>query len=131
MSLKKRHKLYATILTDLSDPDRPEVLAVAEGRDEAAARKCLEKLAPAQREGVQAYRADMGPAFHAACRELLPNATPVVDRFHVAKRFNEAIDGQRKKNGSSVFRCNQRQPGSQQPARGSGQWCIGQRPSPG
>jgi len=102
LSLKKRHKLYATILTDLSDPDRPEVLAVAEGRDEAAARKCLEKLAPAQREGVQAYRADMGPAFHAACRELLPNATPVVDRFHVAKRFNEAIDGQRKKNHAGV-----------------------------
>jgi transposase len=102
LSLKKRHKLYATILTDLSDPDRPEVLAVAEGRDEAAARKCLEKLAPAQRQGVQAYRADMGPAFHAACRELLPNATPVVDRFHVAKKFNEAIDGQRKKNHAGV-----------------------------
>jgi transposase len=102
LSLKKRHKLYATILTDLSNPERPEVLAVAEGRDEAAARKCLEKLAPAQREGVQAYRADMGPAFHAACRELLPNATPVVDRFHVAKKFNEAIDGQRKKNHAGV-----------------------------
>ena len=102
LSLKKRHKLYATILTDLSDPDRPEVLAVAEGRDEAAARKCLEKLAPAQREGVQAYRADMGPAFHAACRKLLPHATPVADRFHVAKKFNEVIDGQRKKNHAGV-----------------------------
>jgi transposase len=42
LSLKKRHKLYATLLTDLTDPGRPEVLAVAEGRDEAAARKCLE-----------------------------------------------------------------------------------------
>ena len=38
LSLKKRHKLYATILTDLTSPQRPEVLAVAEGRDEAAAR---------------------------------------------------------------------------------------------
>jgi transposase len=102
LSLKKRHKLYATILTDLSDPERPEVLAVAEGRDEAAARKCLEKLAPAQREQVRAYRADMAVAFHNACRELLPKAQAVVDRFHVAKKFHEAIDGQRKKNHPGV-----------------------------
>ena len=102
LSLKKRHKLYATILTDLTDPEQPEVLAVAEGRDEAAARKCLEKLTPAQRERVQTYRADMAQAFHTACRELLPKARPVVDRFHVAKKFNETIDGQRKKNHPSV-----------------------------
>jgi len=98
LSLKKRHKLYATLLTDLTDPERPEVLAVADGRDEAAAGKCLEKLAPAQRQQVRSYRADMAQAFHNACRELLPQARPVVDRFHVAKKFNEAIDGQRKKN---------------------------------
>jgi transposase len=97
LSLKKRHKLYATILTDLTNPGQPEVLAVAGGRDEAAARECLEKLAPAQRQQVQAYRADMSPAFHNGCRELLPNAKAVVDRFHVAKHFNGAIDGQRKK----------------------------------
>jgi transposase len=102
LSLKKRHKLYATILTDLTNPERPEVLAVAEGRDEAAARKCLEKLAEPQRQQVQAYRADMARAFHNACRALLPNAKPVVDRFHVAKQFNEAIDGQRKKNQPGV-----------------------------
>lgn len=102
LSLKKRHKLYATILTDLTDPQRPEVLAVAEGRDEAAARNCLEKLAPAQRQQMQSYRADMAQAFHNACRELLPNAKAVVDRFHVAKHFNEAIDGQRKKNHAGV-----------------------------
>jgi hypothetical protein len=102
LSLKKRHKLYATILTDLTDPEQPEVLAVADGRDEAAARKCLEKLTPAQRQQVRTYRADMAQAFHNACRALLPGAKAVVDRFHVAKKFNEAIDGQRKKNHPGV-----------------------------
>jgi transposase len=102
LSLKKRHKLYVTILTDLTDPDRPEVLAVAEGRDEAAARQCLGKLSEEQRRQVQTYRADMGPAFHAACRDLLKNAKAVVDRFHVAKRFNEAVDRERGKNHPSV-----------------------------
>jgi transposase len=102
LSLKKRHKLYATILTDLTNPQRPEVLAVAAGRDEAAARQCLEKMALAQRQRVQTYRADMAQAFHNACRQLLPKAKPVVDRFHVAKNFNEAIDRQRKKNHAGV-----------------------------
>src|SRR6516225_7837643 len=102
LSLKKRHKLYVTILTDLTDPDRPEVLAVAEGRDEAAARQCLGKLSEEQRRQVQTYRADMGPAFHAACRDLLKNAKAVVDRFHVAKRFNEAVERERGKNHPGV-----------------------------
>jgi transposase len=102
LSLKKRHQRYATILTDLTNPERPAVLAVADGRDEAAAQKCLEKLAPAQRQQVQTYRADRGQPFHNACRGLLPNAQPVVDRFHVAKLFNAAIDGQRKKNHPGV-----------------------------
>ena len=102
LSLKKRHKLYVTILTDLTDPERPEVLAVAEGRDEAAGRQCLGQLSEEQQRQVQTYRADMGQAFHNACRGLLPNARAVVDRFHVAKKFNEAIDGQRKKNYPGV-----------------------------
>lgn len=102
LSLKKRHKLYATILTDLTNPEQPEVLAVATGKDEAAARECLEKLTEAQRQQVQTYRADMSAAYHKACRDLLKNARAVVDRFHVAKKFNEAIDGQRKKNHAGV-----------------------------
>jgi transposase len=102
LSLKKRHRLYVTILTDLTNPDRPEVLAVAHGRDEAAARTCLGHLSDEQRRQVRAYRADMAPAFHAACRGLLPNAKAVVDRFHVAKMFNEAVDRERGKNHPGV-----------------------------
>jgi transposase len=98
LSLKKRHKLYVTILTDLTDPERPEVLAVAEGRDEAAGRQCLEQLTEGQRWQVRTYRADLGPAYHAACRGLLPNAQAVIDRFHVAKLFHGAVDRERGKN---------------------------------
>jgi transposase len=101
-SLKKRHKLYATLLTDLTHPDRPEILAVAQGRDEAAARTCLEKLDEKQRQQVQTYRADMAQAFHTACRDLLRNAKAVVDRFQVAKQFNSAVDRERGKNHEGV-----------------------------
>ena len=66
LSLKKRHKLYVTIRTDLSDPDQPEVLAVAKGKDEAAARACLAQLSKEQRRQVRTHRVDMGAPFNAA-----------------------------------------------------------------
>ncbi|MCL4192635.1 MAG: transposase [Thermoguttaceae bacterium] len=53
ISLKKRHKLYVTVMTDLTDPESPKVLAVARGRDTAAALECLGKLTPEQRAAVE------------------------------------------------------------------------------
>ena len=97
ISLRKGHKAYATILTDLSDPAKPEVLAVAKGRDEAAARQCLQVLSPEQRQAVQTYCTDMGAAYLAACQALLPNSQSVIDRFHVAKKLGEVADALRKK----------------------------------
>jgi transposase len=98
ISLKKRHKLYVTVLTDLTDPERPRLLAVKPGRDEAAGKACLECLSGAQRAQVHSYRVDMGAAFNKACKESLPNARGVTDRFHVAKLWNDTLDGLRKKN---------------------------------
>lgn len=97
ISLKKGHKAYATILTDLTDPDKPEVLAVAKGRDEDAAKKCLEVLSEEQRAAVATHCTDMGPAYLSACRTLLKNSQSVIDRFHVAKKLGETADELRKK----------------------------------
>jgi transposase len=97
ISLRKGHKGYATILTDLSDPTRVEILALAKGRDEAAAQACLEKLSVAQRALVCYHHTDMSPAFLKACAALLPNSASVIDRFHVAKKLGEVADTLRKK----------------------------------
>lgn len=97
ISLKKRHKLYVTLLTDLTDPKRPRLLAVKKGRDDAAGKACLECLSADQRKQVHSYRVDMGASFNKACREGLPNARGVTDRFHVAKLWNESLDRLRKK----------------------------------
>lgn len=96
ISLKKRHKLYATLLWDLSEPGRPNLLAAAEGRDEAAVRCCLEKLSAEQRAAIKTLRSDMGPAMLSA-QKLLPNAQSVIDRFHVAQKLGESADALRKK----------------------------------
>src|SRR5262249_43443009 len=74
ISLKKRHRLYVTVLTDLSNPQQPEVLAVVAGRDEAAGQKCLTLLSAEQRRQVRTYPVDMGSAYNAAAAGLLPEA---------------------------------------------------------
>ena len=102
ISLKKRHKLYVTLMTDLTDPDSPKVLAVAKGRDTAAAEECLGKLTAEQRAAVQTHRVDMGKVYGPVCSKWLPNSRLVVDRFHVAKQFNEVVDTLRKKNHAEV-----------------------------
>jgi len=97
LSLKKRHRLYVTLMTDLSDPERPQILAVARGKDFAAAQKCLDLLSEVQRQQVRTHRVDMGSAYPSACAARLKNSRAVTDRFHVAKKFNEVVDALRKK----------------------------------
>jgi transposase len=104
LSLKKRHRLYVTLMTDLSDPERPQILAVARGKDTAAALKCLDLLSESQRQQVRTHRVDMGSAYPAACAARLTNSRAITDRFHVAKKFNEVIDTQRKKKRASTRR---------------------------
>ena len=36
ISLRKHHQLYATILTNLTNPGQPRVLTVVQGRDQTA-----------------------------------------------------------------------------------------------
>jgi transposase len=97
ISLRKGHKGYATILTDLSNPGKVEILAVSKGRDEDAANACLNALSSEQRLGVQFHHTDMSPAFLKAGATLLPNSKSVIDRFHVAKKLGEVADTLRKK----------------------------------
>jgi transposase len=101
LSLKKRHKLYATILSDLSDPEHPQILAVAKGRDRAAVEACLAQLSPEQRAAVRSHRTDMSAVYPQVCEQWLPNSQLVIDRFHVAKQLGEIVDHVRKKHAST------------------------------
>src|SRR3569623_938856 len=101
LSLKKRHKLYVTVMSDLSDPEHPRVLAVVKGRDREAAEKCLALLTPEQRAAVRSHRTDMSAVYPQVCSEQLPSSQLVLDRFHVAKHLGELVDRVRKKRGVS------------------------------
>lgn len=102
-SLRKGHKLYVTLLWDLTDPKHPTLLGAAEGKDERAVSECLMRLSETQRSAVTTLRSDMGAAMLSA-QKWLPKAQSVIDRFHVAQKLGQVADGLRKKTRGATRR---------------------------
>lgn len=67
------------------------LLGQVEGRSAADARSWLGARTQAWRDGVEVVAIDMCPAYRAAVREYLPNATLVVDHFHVVQLANQVL----------------------------------------
>lgn len=93
-SFQKGHR-YSTIVTDSSNK---RVLEVVESRTKEAATLALNKsLSEEQKEKVRVVTTDMWDAFQSAAGEQLPQAEYVLDRFHLVKYLNKAIDNTRRK----------------------------------
>ena len=93
ISYAKRHK-YATLVYDL---DRSCVVWIGRGR----ARKTIDRffteaLSPYQRSKIEWACCDMSEAYIGAIQEHCPNAKLVLDRFHIVKALNAAVDEVRK-----------------------------------
>jgi transposase len=80
---------YVSLLTDL---EGRRVLAVVEGRTQAAAEALWDSLSQEQRAQLEAVAADMWEPFLKACRNKAPQAALVHDKFHVSGHLNEAVD---------------------------------------
>lgn len=79
---------FITVLTDLSGE---RVLEVAPSKSSAAAKTTLAVIPEAVREDVQAVAMDMSAAMEKACREELPRADIVYDKFHIEKHLSDAM----------------------------------------
>jgi transposase len=85
---------FATIVYDL---ERACVVWVGEGKGrETIDRFFAQALSEGQRKRVQWASCDMSQAYIQAIKEHCPNATLVIDRFHIAKALNSAVDEVRK-----------------------------------
>jgi transposase len=85
---------YATIIYDL---DRSCVLWVGQGKGrETIDRFFNEALSLHQRQKITWAACDMSRAYTEAIKHHCPNVTLVIDRFHVVKALNEALDAVRK-----------------------------------
>jgi transposase len=93
ISYHKRHR-YATLVYDL---ERSVVVWVGQGRGrETIDRFFNEMLSPYQRAQIHTACCDMSEAYMGAIRDHCRNAELVLDRFHIVKALNEAVDEVRK-----------------------------------
>jgi transposase len=93
ISYCKGHK-YATIVYDL---DRSCVVWVGQGKGrETIDLFFRESLSPYQRDQILWAACDMSEAYIGAIQEHCRNATLVLDRFHIVKAINSALDEVRK-----------------------------------
>ena len=93
-SFQKGHQ-YCTIITDSTNK---RVLEVVVDRTKEAAKKAIaQSLTTKQQQQLKVVTGDMWEAYQNTIKESLPNATYVLDRFHLIKYLNAAIDQTRRR----------------------------------
>jgi transposase len=93
ISYCKGHK-YATIVYDLN---KARVVWVGQGKGRETIDEFFkEHLSPFQRKQIKWASCDMSQAYIGAIEKHCPNAILVLDRFHIVKALNDAIDEVRK-----------------------------------
>lgn len=92
---KKGHN-YITVVADLIEK---KVIHVASGKDSSTVNGFAEdfKEHNGKTENISVVTCDMSLGFQKGIRENFPNSSMIIDRFHVIKHANEAVDAVRKK----------------------------------
>lgn len=91
---KKGHN-YITVMVNLKEK---KVLHVANGKDHTTVDVFVEdfQLHNGSPDNIKVVTCDMSLGFKKGIMENFPNATMVIDKFHVIKHANEAVDKVRK-----------------------------------
>lgn len=93
IALKKRHKQYVLVLSDI---ERRCVLAVLPSREQQALATWLETLSSSEKKAIQVVSMDMWRPYRAFIQKALPQAQIVADRFHVMKNLNQQLSKARR-----------------------------------
>ena len=83
-------------ITTVRDQDAGTVLDVARGKGAAALKRFERKTAPFK-ENIKTVSMDMASSYTSWAAGSLPDATIVIDRFHVMKALNDRVDKARRK----------------------------------
>lgn len=78
-------------ITVLADLDGERVLEVAPSKSSTAAKTTLAVIPEEARPQVRAVAMDMSAAMERACKEELPNADIVYDKFHIEQHLSKAM----------------------------------------
>jgi transposase len=94
ISLKKRHKQFVLVISDISSRS---ILAVLPDRRKDTLENWLDELTEEQRRAIKFVSIDMWAPYAQAARTKLSKARLTVDRFHVMKQLNERLGQMRRK----------------------------------
>ena len=92
----KKGTEYVTVFADL---DSGSVINVQDGKDSSTVGKFAEDFAAhgGLSEAVSVVTSDMSLAFDKGIKQFLPNGEIVIDKFHVIKNCNDAVDQVRRR----------------------------------
>ena len=96
VALLKGHGDYVAVVWARDAEGHNHVLAVLPDRLQATVQAFLESIPAALQATVKRVCIDMWDGYAGAVAAALPNARIVVDRFHVAVQYREAVDDLRK-----------------------------------
>lgn len=96
IALRKGHRNFVAIMTAQTTSGRVQLLAVLPDRLKTTVCSWLASIPEAVRERITTVCSDMWDGYVAAATEVLPSALIVIDRFHVARHYRDAVDNLRK-----------------------------------
>ena len=96
IALKKGHRDFVAVLTAKTATGRLHVLAILPDRLKATVAAWLQAIPEEHRSRIHTVCTDMWEGYVTAVRDELPDATLVIDRFHVARHYRDGVDQLRK-----------------------------------
>jgi transposase len=88
ISLKKRHKQFVLVISDIA---RKCIIAILPDREKKSLEHWMDTLSPQEQKSIRFVSIDMWAPYHQAARNKLPHAKVVADRFHVMKQLNTRL----------------------------------------
>src|SRR6266511_4259318 len=92
IALLKGHRDFVAVISAQSEDGELHLLAVLSDRLKATVVAWLESIPQAIRERITTVCTDIWEGYITAVQEALPDATLVIDRFHVARHYRDGVD---------------------------------------
>jgi transposase len=96
IALTKGHRNFVAVLTGRATDGTLHLLAVLPDRLKATVVTWLQTLPVDRQAAITTVCTDMWEGYVTTVQEVLPHATIVIDRFHVARHYRDAVDELRK-----------------------------------
>ena len=117
----QRGHRYLTLVYQIEDGMK-RLLWVAQDRTEDSLRGFFQFLSDAERQAIRFVCSDMWQPYLKVIAEQLKQAVHVLDRFHIMKKMNEAIDKVRRSEAARLER------DGYEPVLKHSRWCLLKRP---